>query len=157
MEDVRFVEQTERKSEIVAEIMGNLKEWFGIEHVNKRLAEEAVGRPMWVAWRGNVPVGFVTLKIHNQWTAELDVLAVRREDHRKGIGTRLVALSEKYLREKGFRFLTLKTLSESSPDEGYAHTRAFYKSLEFVPFEELPTLWNEGNPCLIMIKYLGNA
>ena len=47
MEGIRIEEQNDRKSEIVAEIMGQLKDWFGIEEVNKRLAVEAVGKPMW--------------------------------------------------------------------------------------------------------------
>ena len=37
-------------------------------------------------------------------------------------------------------------------DENYARTRAFYLAMGFRPLEEFTQLWNEQNPCLLMVK-----
>ena len=39
----------------------------------------------------------------------------------------------------------------------YAQTRAFYLAMGFRPLEELRKLWDEANPCLIMVKRLETA
>jgi len=154
MDGIRIAEQTEKKTEIVAKIMSQLKDWFGLPDVNARLAAEAVGKPMWVAYRGAKPVGFVTLVIANQWSAELDVLGVIPEEQRKGTGARLIAVAEEYLKQKGVHYLALKTIADSDTHEGFVHTRAFYRKVGFVSLMDLPTLWNAENPCLVMVKYL---
>lgn len=46
----------------------------------------------------------------------------------------------------------VKTLAPSHPDRNYAKTRAFYQRVGFRPLEELPELWGEANPCLLMVK-----
>ena len=65
------------------------------------------------------------------------------------VGSALLAAAEGWLRTQGVRFLTVKTLSATHPDPGYAATRAFYAATGFVPLLELPDLWDPGNPCLI--------
>jgi len=55
----------------------------------------------------------------------------------------------------GKEFLTVKTLADTHPDEGYAGTRRFYLAMGFKPLEVFPTLWDEANPCLLMVKRLG--
>jgi ribosomal protein S18 acetylase RimI-like enzyme len=50
--------------------------------------------------------------------------------------------------------MQVKTLGPSNPDPGYARTRAFYEALGFRPLEELKQIWDEQNPCLIMVKQL---
>lgn len=57
-------------------------------------------------------------------------------------------------REGGAEYLQVKTLGPSRSDERYAATRAFYAALGFRSLEELHTLWNSENPCLIMVKRL---
>ena len=72
--------------------------------------------------------------------------------HRHGIGRALLTRAEAYVR--GRRFLTVKTLAPSHPDENYRATRRFYEAMGFLPLEELPELWGPQNPCLVMIKTL---
>ncbi len=48
--------------------------------------------------------------------------------------------------------LQVKTLGPSHPDEHYARTRRFYESRGFRPLEEIDSIWDETNPCLIMVK-----
>lgn len=38
--------------------------------------------------------------------------------------------------------------------EPYARTRSFYRSMGFEPLITLTEMWDENNPCLIMIKTL---
>jgi hypothetical protein len=59
------------------------------------------------------------------------------------------------LRGQGVEYLQVKTLSDAHPDAGYARTRAFYQAMGFRPLQELPELWGEENPCLQMVKGLG--
>jgi hypothetical protein len=47
----------------------------------------------------------------------------------------------------------VKTLGEAHPDQGYAGTREFYRSVGFLPLEETGDLW-PGTPCLIMVRWL---
>jgi ribosomal protein S18 acetylase RimI-like enzyme len=91
---------------------------------------------------------------HFPHAAEIHLMAVDPARHRQGAGRALVAALEADLAADGVRFLQVKTLGPSRPDEGYARTRRFYAGVGFEPLEEIPDLW-PGNPCLIMIKTLG--
>lgn len=99
-------------------------------------------------------VGFLSLKIQTPAAAEAYVLGVRREWHRRGIGTRLFEAAAMRTRSQGCRYLTVKTLAASRPDPHYMATRRFYEALRFEPIEIFPTLWRTDNPCLMMIKRL---
>ena len=83
------------------------------------------------------------------------MIAVLPEHHGKGLGTGLVKAAEARARKRGARYLTVKTLSPSKPNDEYEKTRRFYRSAGFVPLEEFKTLWGEANPCLLMIKSRG--
>ena len=61
--------------------------------------------------------------------------------------------AESRAKAHGQTFITVKTLADTHPDEGYARTRAFHMKLGFIPLEVLP-LWGEDNPCLLMAKML---
>jgi hypothetical protein len=51
------------------------------------------------------------------------------------------------------RYLQVKTLGPSQPDEDYQKTLRFYVALGFTPLEEFRSLWPE-NPCLLLVKSL---
>jgi ribosomal protein S18 acetylase RimI-like enzyme len=99
------------------------------------------------------PVGVLLATRHFPSAAEIHLLAVDPSLHRRGVGRALVAALEADLIADGVKFLQVKTLGPTSPDEGYARTRKFYTQVGFQPLEELHNLW-PGNPCLIMIKSL---
>jgi ribosomal protein S18 acetylase RimI-like enzyme len=98
--------------------------------------------------------GFLSLKLHTEAAAEVYVIGVRPESHRRGLGTALLEVAEQYLRERGVEYLQVKTLGPSHPSEHYAATRSFYEARGFRPLEELPAIWGEENPCLILVKRL---
>ena len=77
-------------------------------------------------------------------------MAVEGALHRRGLGRGLFQALYAYARERGCRFLTVKTV-EPGRYESYDRTNRFYQSLGFLPLECFPTLWDEANPCQIYI------
>ena len=153
--DIRAVEAPDEKSQICEAVLRSLPNWFGIEAAIVDYTNGARAMPFFAVYDdGQVPVGFVCIKEHNTHTAEVCVMGVLQPYHRLGIGKRLIERCEDYCRERGKTFLTVKTLAESHPDEGYAKTRLFYQAMGFVPLEVFPLHWDESNPCLFMAKRL---
>lgn len=142
------------KASVCEPILRSLPDWFGIEEATRRYIEEIERLPTWLASSGDDVAGFLTLKEHTEYAAEIYVMAVRPEAHRRGIGRALVEESEGYLGQRGVEYLQVKTLSASHPDSSYSKTRAFYLAVGFRPLEELTELWGEAAPCLLMVKRL---
>lgn len=142
------------QSAVCAPILHALPEWFGIPESTAEYIHDIETLPTLLASINAQVVGFLTLKHHNAYSAEIYVMGVQPSAHRQGVGRALIAAAEKQLREQGVEFFQVKTLAPTHPDKNYAKTRAFYESMGFRPLEEFPTLWGEHNPCLLMIKTL---
>ena len=99
-------------------------------------------------------MGFLSIKQHYPVSAEVFVMGIREEAHRRGMGRALLDQAQKWLKHQGVEYLQVKALGPSRPDENYAKTRAFYLAMGFKPLEEFPQIWEAGNPCLILIKKL---
>ncbi len=138
---------------VCSRILRSLPDWFGIEESNLEYDRNIATLPTLVATDGDEVVGFVTLKQHSDSASEIQVMGVRPDYHRSGIGRRLVEAAEAQLLE-GVEFLQVKTLGPSHPDPFYRRTRAFYAAMGFVPLEETTQIWGVENPTLIMIKHL---
>lgn len=145
---------TEAKGAVCGDILRGLPEWFGIEESVQNYIREVESQDFFTASIDGRIIGFISLKAHNRWTAEVFVMGVKRDGHRRGIGTRLLETAEEFLRYKGYKYLQVKTLGPSRPNDEYEMTRRFYEKTGFVPVEEFRTLWGEANPCLLMIKNL---
>ena len=135
-------------------ILDALPDWFELEEANAHYVAEAEVLPCLVARRDDRALGLLMLKTHTPYAAEIALLGVRPEVHRQGIGRALVLAAEDQLRAAGVEYLQVKTLGPSHPDLGYAGTRAFYERLGFRPLEEIATIWDASNPCLIYVKAL---
>jgi len=144
--------EEEQKSEITETILRALPEWFGIEEAIVNYIDAVRKMPFFAIYDDDEAVGFVAIKNHNPATAEVYVMGVREEDHRRGIGSRLMDMAEGYCRAQEKTFLTVKTLDESRESEEYKKTRKFYLKNGFQPLEVFPTLWGEENPCLFLAK-----
>jgi len=142
-------------SELCTPILRALPEWFGIEEATQHYIDIIDELPTLLAKVGEQTVGFLSLKQHSPQSAEIYVMGVHPETHRKGVGRALLKNAETYLHQQGVEYLQVKTLSPAHPDPGYAKTRAYYLAMDFRPLEEFPTLWGEANPCLMLIKSLG--
>ena len=152
--DPAIREITSRKGDICRDILADLPDWFGIPEAVDDYVRAADTLPMFACMEGDAVLGFLSIKPHTRFAAEAYVLGVRRAWHRRGIGRRLFAHVEAHLRERGYIYLTVKTLSPQRPSDAYEGTRRFYEALGFLPVETFPTLWGSANPCLMMIKSL---
>ena len=84
-------------------------------------------------------------------------MAVQASCRGSGIGKSLVEQSQVWLRQRGARFLQVKTVASTSDSAEYAETRRFYEAMGFTPLEVFPELWDPWNPALQMVKSLGAA
>jgi GNAT superfamily N-acetyltransferase len=142
------------KSAACEPVLRGLPDWFGIEEAIVHYAAEIDALPTFLASTPEGVIGFLSLKQHNPYAAEILVMGVKEEAHRQGTGRALVGDAEKWLLAQSAEYLQVKTLGPSHPDPGYAHTRAFYLALGFRPLEEFRQIWDEHNPCLILVKRL---
>jgi GNAT superfamily N-acetyltransferase len=144
------VEEPEARSELCRDILTALPDWFGIEEAVDAYVRDVAVLPTFAAGRD----GFLALKQHTDAAAEIYVMGVRPESHRRGLGTALLEAAESCLRSREVEYLQVKTLGPSRPSEHYAATRSFYAARGFRPLEELTAIWGDENPCLIMVKHL---
>ncbi len=142
------------KSAICNDILRALPSWFGIEESILEYVEAVKNMPFFAAFAGDNSIGFTAVKIHNQYTAEICVMGVLSEYHRKGIGRKLIEYAQNYCVENGYKFLTVKTLDKSRASKSYEKTRKFYIGMGFYPLEVFPLFWDEQNPCLFLAKAL---
>jgi GNAT superfamily N-acetyltransferase len=141
---------------ICQNILATLPSWFGVPESVREYVEAADRSPAVVASLAGEDVGILVLTIHGPYAAEVEVMAVVPDLHRRGIGRSMLAHAEAALAHAGIEFLQVKTLSSRKPDEGYEKTRAFYFASGFRPLQELPNLWGPDNPALQMIKTVGD-
>ncbi|MCG8642537.1 MAG: GNAT family N-acetyltransferase [Desulfobacterales bacterium] len=134
-------------------LLRSLPDWFGIESAIVRYRQDIEQQDTYVAVGGKTIFGFITLKYHNAFSAEILVMAVEKANHRCGIGSSLMNVAEYKAKESNIQFLQVKTLGASHPDIHYKSTRAFYFNQGFRPLEE-NQLWGKTHPCLIMVKAL---
>ena len=135
-------------------LLRDLPEWFGIEQSILDYVDAARTLPTVAAVLDGNVVGVCVVRHHNAVAAEIEVLAVDRVLHRRGIGRRLLDRVETELRASGVRLLQVKTRGPSAESEEYARTRSFYESSGYLPLEERTDIWGPENPCLILVKPL---
>jgi len=142
------------KAALCAPILRSLSAWFGLEEAIVNYSSEIDQLPTLLAYEDEGIIGFLSLKQHTPYSAEIYVMGILPEAHRKGIGRGLVDQAQVWLKQGGVEYLQLKTLGPSYKDENYAKTRNFFEAMGFRPLEELKQIWDEHNPCLIMVKKL---
>jgi ribosomal protein S18 acetylase RimI-like enzyme len=143
--------------EDVERLLRDLPEWFGIESSIQRYVEESRSLPTTAAVDDGDVVGVCVIRHHTPVAAEIEVLAVDRAMHRRGVGRRLLQHVEDELRPLDIVLLQVKTFGPSGVSDDYARTRAFYAALGFLPLEERTDIWGPDNPCLISVKTLSGG
>lgn len=154
---IREITEAELKMEITDKILHALPNWFAIERSIQDYIEKSAEQPFWGVFEKEEAIGFLAMKPHNPLHAELCVMGILPQYHRISIGRGLFNTFQNYCISKNYKYISVKTLDASHTDESYAKTRKFYEAMGFVPFEVFKTVWNEENPCLIMIKDLKDA
>jgi len=128
--------------------------WFGIEEALLKYVRDSGRLPTFALDERGDLLGFLSLREHFPSSWEVHCIAVHAKARNKGLGTLLLDHAEQWLRNKGVRFLQIKTVADTSPSPEYAETRKFYARRGYTPLEVFPTLWSPRNPALQLIKVL---
>ena len=152
---VTKVTDKDLKTNITLEIMNSLPTWFSPPEDIAKKSIMHREMPFFAVFDGNKVIGFLALKVHNEYTVDMYNLGVLEKYHRQGIGHIMLKSVENYCKENGYKFITVKTLDSSAQYEPYERTRSFYLKNGFYPLEVFPLFWNEENPCLFLAKYIG--
>lgn len=150
---ITMIESPADRRAIARTVLADLPEWFGIPESTEEYIRQSAGMPFFAAREGEEPMGFMALKETSPQTCEIYVCGVKKRFHRQGAGSALFAAFTAYAREQGYRFVQVKTVAAGRYPE-YDATRLFYEHMGFCALEVFPTLWDEWNPCLVMVKSL---
>jgi ribosomal protein S18 acetylase RimI-like enzyme len=142
------------KSEYTNQILRKLPEWFGNEKAIQEYVNTVHKYPFWAAFDGDICIGLFSGKIHYKRTGDIYVCGIDPNYHRNGIGTLLYKELERYCINNNCEYIIVKTLSELAQYEYYLKTKRFYEKIGFKELITLTEMWDENNPCLIMIKNL---
>ena len=138
-----------------AALLATVPEWFGIPESNANYLRNLSLLPSWLALAKGEVVGAITLEEHFPESHEVHFMAVRRDHHRRGVGRALLSHLESEAVSRGARWLHVKTLAPSDPDELYARTRAFYQAMGFSPLFVSDALFGDPrNPGVVLVKVL---
>jgi ribosomal protein S18 acetylase RimI-like enzyme len=139
------------------EVIRSLPYHFGDEDGQRQCAEAVRAGPGLAAVRDDQVVGFLTVAHHFESASEITWMAVHARHRGQGIGRALVDRLTGQLRGEGRRLLLVLTVSsldeEPGVADGYHRTRAFYRSVGFLPARELPDLW-PGDKALLLVMPL---
>ena len=147
---IKEVKDEKQKMAVVAEVLKDLPEWFGIPESTQAYIEGAKDLRVWVAYQESDVVGFISLSYSSEDCAEIDCLGVKKTFQGQGIGRELITTIEREA-VKQVDYLQVKTVAEGS-NKDYDRTNVFYRSLDFKKLEIFPQLWDLKNPCQILIK-----
>lgn len=138
-------------------ILKSLPEWFGNSEALDMYVAHAARSPMIIASHDDDVLGYISISEHFGTNCEIHSMGVEKLNHRKGLGRALVRHLRDYATNAGFSYISVKTLSANHVDPNYEATRQFYSAVGFEPFEELPSLWGQSLPCLVMVLPLNTA
>ena len=142
----------DKKSEYANLILRKLPDWFGVEESLQDYVNTVYKYSFWAAFDKEKCIGFFSGKIHHNRTGDIYVCGVDPEYHGKGIGTSLFNELEGYCKRNNCEYIIVKTVDETDSQKAYGKTVKFYESIEFRKLITIPEVWDEYNPCLIMIK-----
>ena len=84
-----------KKMAVVAEILRDLPEWFGIPESTQAYIEGAKDLRVWAAYQESDVVGFISLSYSSGDCAEIDCLGVKKSFQGQGIGRELITTIER--------------------------------------------------------------
>lgn len=151
---IKFVRDINEKENIARTILKRLPEWFGLPDSTNEYIQNSKDMPFWAYFDEDKPVGFIVLKETSEFTAEIYVMGILKEYHRKGIGRLLWDEFLQLAKGQGYEYVQVKTVKKGHYEE-YDITNSFYEKLGFKELECFPALWDEWNPCQVYVKYIG--
>lgn len=142
-----------KKRSIARTILEDLPQWFGLPEHTENYIRTAGDLPCLVAYDKEEPVGFITMKPTSIHTLEIHCMGVLKRYHRQGHGKALVHTAMKWAKDEGYRLMQVKTVELGTYDN-YDRTNRFYQAMGFLELEVIPDLWDEANPCQILVACL---
>jgi ribosomal protein S18 acetylase RimI-like enzyme len=146
------IDDNNKKAEYTNSILRKLPEWFGIEKGIQDYVSSVQKYPFWIAFDNDNCIGFFSGKIHHDRTGDINVCGIDPNYHREGVGTSLYKEFEKYCMKNNCEYIIVKTVDEINSESHYGKTVKFYEHVGFKKLVTIPEVWDENNPCLIMIK-----
>lgn len=150
---IKKITSTEDKITICKNIIDNLPDWFD-EHGRREYVAGVGDTDVWASYDNDRLVGFISIKRNNKFTSEIYVFGVLLKYQRSGVGSKLLETVCNNLAISKTKLLSVKTLDSSANYEPYDRTRNFYLKQGFLPVGVYEKIWNEENPCLIMVKVI---
>ena len=146
------------KSAIARKVLEALHDWFEVDESREKYIRDCADWLFFAAKENGEYVGFLCLKKTGRATAELAVMGLLKEYHRKGLGRALFAEAKKAAADASYAFMQVKTVKMGVYAD-YDQTNRFYQALGFQEFEVIEELWGAENPCQIYVMALngGNA
>ena len=95
---IKEVKDEDQKMAVVAEILRDLPEWFGIPESTQAYIEGAKDLRVWAAYQESDVVGFISLSYSSEDCAEIDCLGVKKTFQGQGIGRELITTIEQRTR-----------------------------------------------------------
>lgn len=152
---LEWLEDAVLKENVCRRILGTLPQWFGIPESNEEYAAGVRSLSFLAVKLGDECIGFCSTRENTSHCVEIYLIAVLPSFHRNGLGHKLIERVVETYEARGFKLLEVKTLDESRESEEYQRTRQFYRSQEFFALETIPEIWGPENPCLVMVRPLG--
>lgn len=150
------IEDAQEKSACTRQVLESLPDWFGNPEGLEEYCEKVKSLPLWAALDdAGAPLGILAVTVHYGRTGDIVVMGVKPGLHRQGVGRALYQAAEAYFIGQGCQYAMVKTLSDIADYAPYESTRRFYRGMGFEPLVTLREMWDEENPCLIMLKKLG--
>ncbi len=150
---IREITVPAEKQQIARLVLEALPDWFEVPETREEYIQKSGSLPFFAAFDADRPVGFICLNETGKDTAEICVMGILKEYHRKGIGKKLFENAKSAAARSGYSFLQVKTVRMGLYDD-YDDTNRFYLALGFKEFEVFPTLWDELNPCQVYVMAL---
>ena len=151
--EIKQINDINEKEKIAREILYDLPEWFGMPESTESYITDSSDMPYLAAYADRNLAGFIVLNATSSDTADIFVMGIKKEFHRKGIGRKLYEAYESMAKDLGYSYSQVKTVQSGHYDE-YDITNNFYKAMGYVELECFKELWDEWNPCQIYIKYI---
>lgn len=146
---IRSIQSKDRQG--CLKIADCLNDWFS-EETLQEMAKKILDYSTFVYEEKGDILGFITLREVNSGVEEIVWIAVAKNYHRAGIGTKLLKYAENHLKSK--QILKVKTLDNTEDYKPYEISRAFYENNGFIKITVIDPYpgWELGNPCAIYIK-----
>lgn len=114
----------QRRREIAQAVLSALPEWFGLPESTAEYVRLCGDAPFWAAMEENQPAGFIAMKETSPYAAEILVMGVLPQCHRRGLGRALWQALYARAQSLGYEFLQVKTVRQGCYPE-YDRTNAF--------------------------------